>query len=228
MDKQITFILCRPAVPANIGAAARAIKTMGFHEIRLVNTSAHREKEAYWLAHASEDILNNAKQFCSLKEAIHDIDFIIGTSAKKRRIKHDYYLAEDLAGIIENKGSSIKKIAIVFGSEESGLNNKELEECDIITYIPMEMAYPSLNLSQAVMLYAYILKEHKAEFTQNQKEIADNPESYKVLKRKVYNILDKLDFPEKENARGRIMERLAIARQEDLQLIFKICQAFDK
>lgn len=80
---QIHFILVEPAVPENVGAAARAMKTMGFTSLRLVNTKAHLAEEASWLAHASNEILENAQEFKTLQEAIHDIDWIIGTSAKK-------------------------------------------------------------------------------------------------------------------------------------------------
>jgi tRNA/rRNA methyltransferase len=81
---QIHFILVEPAVPENVGAAARAIKTMGFTSLRLVNTQAHKDERAGWLAHASNEILENADEFHTLKEATKDIDWIIGTSAKKK------------------------------------------------------------------------------------------------------------------------------------------------
>ncbi|MGE0087944.1 MAG: TrmH family RNA methyltransferase [Bacteroidales bacterium] len=83
----IHFILVEPAVSENIGAAARALKTMGFSSLRLVKPANHLADEARWLAHASNDILENAHVFPSLKEAVKDMDWIIGTTAKKRKGK---------------------------------------------------------------------------------------------------------------------------------------------
>ena len=78
----IIFILVRPAVPENVGAAARALKTMGFSRLRIVGSDAHREKPARILAHASNDILENAQAFPDLQSALADIDFVIGTFGK--------------------------------------------------------------------------------------------------------------------------------------------------
>ncbi len=75
MTLKISFILVEPAVPANVGAAARAIKTMGFDDLRLVKPCDHLSMEARMLAHASNEILENAKIFSTLKEALADIDF---------------------------------------------------------------------------------------------------------------------------------------------------------
>ena len=80
----ISFILVEPAVPENIGAAARAIKTMGFNDLRLVNPCDHLDMRAKMLAHASHEILENAKIFTNLSDAIADLDFTIATSAKQR------------------------------------------------------------------------------------------------------------------------------------------------
>jgi len=85
----ISFILVRPAVPENIGAAARAIKTMGFSKLILVDTSAHLCPKAQRLAHSSQDILEQASYFNEFADAILGFDLIIGTSAKKRSVRQD-------------------------------------------------------------------------------------------------------------------------------------------
>ncbi len=81
---KICIILNHPTTPENIGAAARALKTMGFSDLRLVDPCDHLSDRAHWLAHGSEDILESAQVFNSITAAISDIDFLIGTSAKKR------------------------------------------------------------------------------------------------------------------------------------------------
>ena len=86
---EVSFILVEPAGPENVGAAARAIKTMGFDDLRLVNPCDHLDMKARMLAHASNDILENAKVYQSFEEAIKDIDFVFATSAKQRWVKLD-------------------------------------------------------------------------------------------------------------------------------------------
>jgi tRNA/rRNA methyltransferase len=116
----ISFILVEPAVPENVGAAARAIKTMGFTDLRLVNPCNHLDMKAKMLAHASHDILENAKIYPILSEAIADLDFVIATSAKQRWVKLDIIPSNQIHKFLEEKENSISRIGIVFGREESG------------------------------------------------------------------------------------------------------------
>ncbi|MBS1234244.1 MAG: methyltransferase, partial [Bacteroidetes bacterium] len=118
---EVYFILVEPAVPENVGASARAIKTMSFNKLRLVNPCDYLSKEAKKLAHGSNEILSSAEVFESLDQAIQDIDLVIGTSAISRRVKYVYYPADRLVEIIRKKGSYIHSAGIVFGREEYGL-----------------------------------------------------------------------------------------------------------
>ncbi len=79
------LILVSPARPENIGAAARAMKTMGFDELRIVNSQAHREPAARWVAHGAGEILDNATHWDSLAAALADIDFSVATSGAQPR-----------------------------------------------------------------------------------------------------------------------------------------------
>jgi tRNA/rRNA methyltransferase len=151
----LCFILYKPAVPGNIGASARAIKTMGFSELRLIDPADHLSDEAKMMAHGSHDILENCRVFGTYDEAVADISFVICTTAKKRSAKVDYIPAPRLAQFIAEKTAITGKIAIVFGSEESGLPNEILLKANVGVTIPMATGYPSLNLSQAVMTIAY-------------------------------------------------------------------------
>src|SRR4030042_4402656 len=114
----IYFILVEPAVPENVGASSRAIKTMYFNKLRLVNPCDYLSMEAKKLAHGSVEILSSARVFPSLDQAIQDLDLVIGTSAKSRRVKHDYYPADQLVDIIHRKGSAVQSAGIVFAREE--------------------------------------------------------------------------------------------------------------
>ena len=216
----IHFILVEPAVPENVGAAARAIKTMGFKSLRLVNTKAHLDEKASWLAHASNEILENARVFKTLKEATSDMDWIIGTSAKKRRVNEDYYPSNKINELIEAKSNSIENLAIVFGREESGLRNEELKICDIVTSVPMKTTYPSLNLAQSVMIYAYTLSQ--LEYKEKNPGTKTNRDELNILKSKTKDILNDIGFKEGSAIYHRIFERLMILGETDIHLLLSI------
>ena len=223
---EIHFILVEPAVPENIGAAARAIKTMGFSSLRLVNTTKHLADEARWLAHASNEILDNAKVYKSLKEAVSDIDWVIGTTAKKRRVNQDYYPVNKLNELIQHKASTIKSLAIVFGREESGLTNDELSICHTVSSVPMKTTYPSLNLAQSVMTYAYNLSLLEIKPIKDEEE--KDEESLVALKAKVETILSQIGFVPDSTIYNRIMERLMILGETDIHLIHSICNKINE
>ena len=221
---EIIFILTEPAVPENIGAAARAIKTMGFNELRLINTQKHLEKEAKWLAHGSNEIIENAIVYDNLNLALTDIDFAIATTAKKRSVKFDYYTPEQANSIIESKKESIKKIGIVFGREESGLTNEELSLCDIAVTIPLKAPYPSINLAQSVMIMSYTLSNCKL-ITDNSN---NNSTNYVFLKQKTKGILNSIGIKEGESLYGRVMERLSLIKSQDINILLSIIGKINK
>lgn len=224
---EISFVLVEPAVPENIGAAARAIKTMGFQELRLVNPGPHLSNEARWLAHGSHDILQNAKVFRDLGEAIDQLDFTIATTAKRRSAKFDYYTPEDSKALITSKKQIIRNVGIVFGREESGLTNEELALCDIASSIPLPQPYPSLNLAQCVMLYAYVFSDIAENPTGN-KESAAQQQLFKEMKRNSLDILQKLRIDQQPNLHNRIMERLATANEDDVRLFLSFAKYFNQ
>lgn len=154
---EICFVLVRPAVPENVGAAARALKTMGFSRLRIVGSDAYLQRKAYILAHGAGDVLDSVEAFPDLAAALDDVDFSVATSAKHRHDRRYNLTPAELRTALAAKGGSVARAAVVFGCEESGLSNAELVLCDALTSIPLATTYPSLNLGQAVMLYAYEL-----------------------------------------------------------------------
>ncbi len=220
------FILNKPAVPGNIGSSARALKTMGFDKLRLVNACNHQADEARWMAHASFDILESAQIFSSLVDATKDLDFLVATSAKKRSVKQDYFKIQHLPNFIQNKKNSISKVGILFGSEEHGLSNDELIMCDIVAYIPMKTVYPSLNLSHAVMLFAFYLSGISDE---NQHLPGKTDEgSYKQLKEKSSVLLQKIGLDNNPNLYYRIRERMAQLKDDDIHLFLSFFKYVDQ
>ena len=116
-------------------------------------------------------------------------------------------------------------IGILFGREESGLSNKEIKVCDIVTYISLANPYPSLNLSQAVMIYAFLLSGvfRKKRAAKPGKYPA---ESLHALKKKVSMILDELKIKQSHIIGPRIMERMSYLKKEDISLLHSVCNTF--
>jgi tRNA/rRNA methyltransferase len=216
---EIIFILYKPAVPGNTGAAARAIKTMGFKELRLIDPCDYLSDEARMMAHGSNDILEEARVFNSIEECIEDIDFVVGTTAKRRNIRAEYHSPEEMCRIIRSKENLLAKTGILFGTEESGLPNDLLLRCDIVSGIPLKNPYPSMNLGQAVMLYAWELSGIQSQ------EInmpAKESKSYSELKSRVRELLPEIGIPEGMPLFNRIMERFSQVDSEDINLLHSI------
>jgi len=216
----ICFILVEPAVPENVGAAARAIKTMGFADLRLVNPCDHLGTKAKMLAHASHEILENAKVFTSLVDATNDLDFIIATTAKQRWVKLDIIPSNELLKFFEDKENTISNIGIVFGREESGLTNEEISICNRVSTIPLASPYPSINLAQTVMIYAYSLSTLTQKNKVDEENI--NPDSLKSLQQKVSEVLSIADITPDTLIFGRIHERISELSANDIRLLHSV------
>jgi tRNA/rRNA methyltransferase len=217
----VIFILHGPKVPGNVGASARAIKTMGFNKLRLVNPCDYLSIESKMLAHASIEILQEAEVFENLSDALEGIDLSIATTAKNRDARVEFHLNTDLPAIIRSKGKSVESIGMVIGGEESGLSNDEIRMCDMASSIPLIQTYPSLNLSQAVMIFAYTLAElHTGEDTGRVSPVREN--EFKVMMDKSKVLLEKLEIDKTPALYNRILERMALLGEEDIHLILSV------
>lgn len=208
------FILISPTNPGNIGAAARAIKTMGFSSLRFVSPVNHLDEMSLKLAYGSHDILKSASFFKSLEDALVDIDFSIATTAKKRTKFYDYFNPEDARVLIESK--SLSNLAIVFGREDRGLEDYEIQQCDIISTIDLAQDYPSINLAQCIMIYAYIFNQIKPS---KQPVPQAEANEQKILKIRMIEVLDELEISKRENLKRRMVERAMQANQDDTHLL---------
>ena len=159
--EQVAIILVFPENPDNIGAAARAIKNMGFVDFRLVKPPRSWRTKAKKMAVAAEDILKKGKEYDSLQDAIQDLGLVIGTT---RRVggHRGVFLPFDKAVSKVRGGSRHQKIGIVFGRESKGLANEDSALCDHLVTIPTGLAYPSLNLAQAVMVTLFALSQERS------------------------------------------------------------------
>lgn len=153
----VRFVLFEPTHPGNVGAAARAMKTMGFRDLALVNPKGHPDPEARARSSGALDVLEAAAVAGSLAEAVRGCGLIVGASARHRRLGMPEMDPRECAAEVL-KASAAKPAAIVFGPERSGLTNAELDLCQAIVYIPANPEYSSLNLAAAVQLIAWELR----------------------------------------------------------------------
>ncbi len=204
-----------------MGAAARAMKTMGFSSLRLIDPCDHLHEEARMLAHGSFDILENAVVFDTFEKAVSDLDLLVCTTAKERTAKHEYHSSRDLRQQLEKKSGQLEKVGILFGTEESGLPNTLILQSDLAVSIPMNTTYPSLNLGQSVMVVAYELSPLNTLDKPGQ-SLSKSGEGFGELKSKTKELLTHAGIPEGTPLYHRIMERLATLGANDIPLFLSV------
>lgn len=223
---KLAFVLVEPKVPENVGAAARALCTMGFGELWLVNSELHTRPEAHWLAHGSDHILDNARIFPDLAAVRNSVDLLMGTSAKTRHQRQDWHAPSDLRKVLATKGSSVATAALVFGREDRGLSNEELALCDLLTGIPMNVAYPSLNLAQSVMLYAWEMSGLSEAMDTESKPADGN--RLGPLRNRLETLLPELDTPPEGKLSQWVFERLPLLSDRDIGFVHTLCSNIER
>ena len=218
---EIYFILYKPAVPGNIGASARALKTMGFTNLRLIQPCDHLGEEAMMMAHASHEILENASVLDTFEQSISDLDFVICTTAKRKSAKHDYHSSREIGKIIAGKKGTAQRIGIIFGPEESGLPNSIIQKADMAVSIPMSGSYPSLNLSQSVMIMAYEMSMLQPDHPRVKKRNSGE-EGFSELKQRMITIFERIGIPDGTPLHHRLLERLSLLGEGDISLMHAV------
>ena len=146
------MVLCRPSHRGNIGAAARALKTMGLSDLRLVAPEQPSAPEDRWMATNAVDVLSKAQTHAQLRDAISDCAAAFALSARPREWSLPLL---DARGAAARAAQIDGPVAFVFGNEQSGLSNDEVLACQYLVNIPASAAFASLNLAQAVQVMAY-------------------------------------------------------------------------
>lgn len=212
--ENVSIVLVNTSHPGNIGASARAMKNMSFSKLVLVQPEDFPSGVAVGRAVSSVDILEQAVVVDSLQEAVADCGLVIGASARSRRIPWPMLSPEQCAGKVLAEMSQ-NKTALVFGREDAGLNNEELQLCHFHVQIPTSKTYSSLNLASAVMVICYEL--HKAglansnlgdkaedDFWDQERATGEQMEHfYEHLER----VMIAIDFHDPENPR-QLMQRM--------------------
>lgn len=154
MLEKIRIVLVETSHPGNIGAAARAMKTMGLTRLTLVAPKHFPSSEAEAMAAGAEDILQAASVVTNLEEALTGCHLVLGTSARERYLEWPICLPKAAASIVLSQPDS-HEVAIVFGRERTGLTNIELQRCHYHVTIPADPKFSSLNIAAAVQVIAY-------------------------------------------------------------------------
>jgi tRNA (cytidine32/uridine32-2'-O)-methyltransferase len=156
MLDNIRIVLIETSHPGNIGAAARAMKTMGLRQLALVNPNGFPSAESTARASGADDVLAAAQVCSTLVEALKGCRLVVGTSARRRTIDWPELAPRATAERMLAE-AALGPVALVFGRESSGLSNAELEHCHFLAHIPTNPNFSSLNIASAVQLFAYEL-----------------------------------------------------------------------
>jgi TrmH family RNA methyltransferase len=169
---QIKIVLVKTSHPGNIGAAARAMKNMGLSNLVLVKPKIFPAYEADRRASGAIDILEQCTVVETLDEAIKDCHFVVASSARKRQFKIDQLDLREMAHTIVTNVTEGCKVAILFGTERTGLTNEELEKAHVFLTVPCNSEYSSLNVASTVQLVAYECRMAAMQQSENKDSLA--------------------------------------------------------
>lgn len=170
----INIVLVETSHPGNIGSVARAMKTMGLSRLSLVNPKDFPSGDANALSGNARDVLDAAIIYPNLKAAIKESTFVYATSARNRSINWPTVNPEEAADKILNQVAGNKEISIIFGREDRGLTNEELQLANFHLEIPANPDYPVLNIAMSVQIVTYELFKNRN--TSQDREWRDYPE----------------------------------------------------
>jgi tRNA/rRNA methyltransferase len=154
--EQLSVILVSTRNPLNIGAVARAMSNFGFSSLRVVNPYEPSFREARSAVGAAE-LLASAQEYTSIPDAVADCSLVVGTTAlQNRELRHKVHRLETASSLIRHHLSS-GRVALLFGSEKTGLSNQDLSQCHWLLHIPTQEGHVSMNLGQAVAVCLYEL-----------------------------------------------------------------------
>lgn len=154
---RLRIVLVGTQHPGNIGAAARAMKTMGLRTLVLVAPEKAPDRDTRAMAAGADDLVEAAPVFATLAEAVADCRWVLGATARSRRIQLEPLHPREAARRAVAATAS-GPVAVVFGRERTGLDNEELQLCHAAVHIPSDPAFSSLNLAAAVQVVSYELR----------------------------------------------------------------------
>ena len=210
---RIRIILCQTSHPGNIGATARAMKTMGIHTLYLVNPKKFPHAEATAMSSGADDVLKDAHVVQNLEEALKGVKLAVGLSARRRELTQPYLEVREVAHEMMCVADH-SDVAFVFGTEMSGLSNLEVHQCQVLSFIDANPNYSSLNLAQAVHVVCHELRQASIStnppklYTKDLNLLADHDSLMGFLSH-LEVVLEKIEFLDKVQGE-RLMQRLHI------------------
>jgi TrmH family RNA methyltransferase len=206
----VRVVMVNTTEPGNIGAAARAMKNMNLSKLYLVNPKGYPSAVATARASGADDVLAGAVVCDSLEEALQGSHLVIGASARQRNIKWKQMDVVSACNEIQ-KTTTIEgqEVAVVFGTENSGLSNEELDLCQILMTIPGNPNYFSLNVASAIQVFAYqnYVYNTTTEFEKSSNELAsfDELEGFYTH---LAQVLEHIEYFEDKRPKELLMRRL--------------------
>ena len=158
----IRWVMVKTSHPGNVGSAARAIKTMGFASLHLVEPAYEymaRKAEAISLSSGAFDVLEGAQNHDSLLSAVGESQLVFGLTARDREFGPPAISLPEAISMASSAVVTNKPVSFVFGTERTGLDNEDLKHCTHRVWIDANPSYPSLNLAQAMMIVAYAMRQ---------------------------------------------------------------------
>ena len=207
---KVRIVMVNTTEPGDIGAAARAMKNMMLTQLYLVAPSNYPSAVATARASGADDVLSNAIVCSSLEEALIGVNLVIGASARQRNIKwRQLDVIETCNEIQSSVVSNNQEVAVVFGTENSGLTNEELDLCSILMTIPGNPQYFSLNVASAIQVFAYqnYVSTVEGKFDNTLGELA-NFEDLNSFYKHLEQALEHLGYFDSKKPQNLLMRRL--------------------
>lgn len=234
----IRWVMMRTSHPGNVGSAARAIKTMGFSALHLVEPAYEymaRKAEAISLSSGAFDVLEAAQNHETMLEALGESQLVFGLTARDREFGPPAISLHEAVSMASSAVVANKPVSFVFGTERTGLDNEDLKHCTHRVWIDANPSYPSLNLAQAMMIVAYSMRQGlmkelaidssapESLASNNAPELAD-PSSIAAMLEHLQQGLEAIDYLNPENPK-KLMPRLqslfarAALQKEEIDLL---------
>ncbi|CAC9959015.1 tRNA (cytidine(32)/uridine(32)-2'-O)-methyltransferase (EC 2.1.1.200) [uncultured Gammaproteobacteria bacterium] len=207
---KVRIVMVNTTEPGNIGAAARAMKNMNLSKLYLVNPKGYPSAVATARASGADDVLSSAVVCESLEQALQGIHLVIGASARQRNIKWRQMDVVGTCGEIQKTTATENQtVAVVFGTEKSGLTNEELDLCQILMTIPGNPDYFSLNVASAIQVFAYqnYVYTTTTKFDASSNELASFNELESFYEH-LAQVLEHIDYFEEKRPKALLMRRL--------------------
>lgn len=227
----LRIVLVRPHYSGNVGAVARAMRNMGLRDLALVNPGRFWRTQADMMAVHARDVLDTMHLFPSLREAVADCGLVIGTTCRPGLYRDGAVTPRLLAPHIVTMAQA-NRVALVFGPEDSGLTNSDLQLCHQLITIPTDPTFASLNVAQAVLLCCYevfLAAQDGAEATPRPLAVAERQE---LMYEKLKSALLKIGFLHGDNpdhimfALRRILGRAGL-EERDVRILLGMARQID-